>query len=1375
MGATSMTKAVLIVVSDGFGGYGDFLFALKLSQELKKQFSKDSDTPPLIYIVTQDTGREKIRHLGGDVEFGVDILTPDELKLRVNSSNPNERLDVGEIFEGPVFKSELIEKINNALIGHSPVSLTMLPEYGYYQNSSVIKEHSYYRKKLKQIQLHQVLYSGFDAGHEEGIILTDSLTVPSEPTRMFQELDLEIKDIIGDIEAYQKTTELSMQYSHDKYSSKLTQHYLEVHREYYSQQNKNQDVLLVGTNLDKKRAALTKMKDQLIADGFQRITFYNTSTKTEDVIYDSGQPGKYYRGIYVRGMSHKSMIACTALSGPLMGATGDQSLGEALSANKVIIYETLAHKQKLIRHYNKEIIEQSKDDPNITELLTLLRSDKYKTINYQRLGVLLRDPSVMGYFSTLNHDVIFKKNLICTISRSSITATRIHITNLLKNNQINEALNVCDLALEKYNINLISEFTEQDLASYDLNAEAILKFKSSFLPIQYEAILKRIAPLIRSNDYWEINNCLNGQKPPLSIMDLYTQQPANSPNRLEKEQMIEINIMSLLSRRKSAEIIRFLENLTPPLGILHALHADRYQHQLLEKEIYKIHIAQLILHNNYEEAYNFFERTLKTRFTTDILDVLTSLNLFTPPNEKETYMKYFGYMVLQNKQNQSKEYSLLLKNAPQKLYQIIRTNMNGYDKKTILTNFICSLLSPSSKDGNLKYNGQHVQLVYDILNDYPQDISLFDDTMLKPFKSLQKLLRGLLDSPELMPTHEDILFILQNTNHLSDCILNEPPNEASALKIINHVDFKLNASCQISEISLLEQALDNQCYDVATALIRNTRTSGDIDILCRTLQKKDSSGQTYLTQLQKNKSARNEPVIGLACYLSTVNRLSQYKPKDKSNALRHQSFQELIKTYENTALDYDHDAFIGLLLINMEDIKSTYKQPFFSPKGQIFGNNLYKICKTALNDLGIELTQLNSESRSKYTAALTKIINQDPNLRVNIPILKSIAHEAHVALPKCEPMVSTEDAKDILNNHNQSNDPTILKSSPDATCFYKLNPKAIGQGNWGTVFQAEQYTRDQSSVPPPIAVKKMRIKDHNILTMEHRLFQKVYPSNYFDQFTDDKSSYLIMPLFQGVQLDKYLDSHSEMSLPLKDRGLMAVELLSDLAKMHEKGITHNDLKTKNILYDPAEHKIHIIDFGCAQDISKPDRLKYEDIDSSIFAFEFPPEYIDGVEANPALDVYAMTPILAEVLGIDKQTIVQTRLIAALTTVDNKLSKMIWDSFNQTEILGDAFFQTPLRDHIHEDEFLKFVKAYTNTQYDFSSYKHQVGPDVIKLLNEMQAHDPKKRPTAQECFTRLNQLFSYNSKENINKLRVELTNLKTNESGSITHTSTKLRF
>ncbi|MGQ3889511.1 protein kinase domain-containing protein [Legionella sp. CNM-1927-20] len=38
--------------------------------------------------------------------------------------------------------------------------------------------------------------------------------------------------------------------------------------------------------------------------------------------------------------------------------------------------------------------------------------------------------------------------------------------------------------------------------------------------------------------------------------------------------------------------------------------------------------------------------------------------------------------------------------------------------------------------------------------------------------------------------------------------------------------------------------------------------------------------------------------------------------------------------------------------------------------------------------------------------------------------------------------------------------------------------------------------------------------------------------------------------------------------------------------MHKKDICHIDLKAKNILFDPQDKNMHIIDFGCAEDIKQ---------------------------------------------------------------------------------------------------------------------------------------------------------------------------------------------
>jgi hypothetical protein len=69
-----------------------------------------------------------------------------------------------------------------------------------------------------------------------------------------------------------------------------------------------------------------------------RIIFYHADSGAEECIFDAGSPGKVYRAMYTPGMSHQSIMACTALSGKLIGTTGDRSFGKAVSSDKLTSY-----------------------------------------------------------------------------------------------------------------------------------------------------------------------------------------------------------------------------------------------------------------------------------------------------------------------------------------------------------------------------------------------------------------------------------------------------------------------------------------------------------------------------------------------------------------------------------------------------------------------------------------------------------------------------------------------------------------------------------------------------------------------------------------------------------------------------------------------------------------------------------------------------------------------------------------------------------------------------------------------------------------------------------------------------------------------------
>ncbi len=416
---TRMSKTILIAVSDGFGGYGDFLFALKLAAQLQKHYFAESENnnAPSVYIVTQPSGKQKIQTLKGDDEFRIGVLTPAELKMLVEK----QEIEIGTLLEGPVFKSELIDAIDDALAtAPDPIPLTMLPEYGYLNGSdhtAILELHRNYRQQmLKHITYSNMVLSGFNAG-EHGILLSDELITPKPKNESIAQLDDKIKQALknkalGDdhtIPEYLQQTDLYFQYSHDSYSTHYENltgnhavyHFLNLHQAFVQHQEKNQAVIMVGKRKDHKLNALLALYDNLIADGFEKITFLNADTQEEMVLYNSGKSGKIYQGIYTSNMSHSSMIACTALSGVLMGATGDQSFGEAVSRNKVIVYECLKHKENFIASFNQALMNIV---PNveIDAILDLLRTASTNA-EYQNLAQALHKHHtlLMALYETL--------------------------------------------------------------------------------------------------------------------------------------------------------------------------------------------------------------------------------------------------------------------------------------------------------------------------------------------------------------------------------------------------------------------------------------------------------------------------------------------------------------------------------------------------------------------------------------------------------------------------------------------------------------------------------------------------------------------------------------------------------------------------------------------------------------------------------------------------------------------------------------------------------------------------------------------------------------------------------------------------------------
>jgi serine/threonine protein kinase len=64
-------------------------------------------------------------------------------------------------------------------------------------------------------------------------------------------------------------------------------------------------------------------------------------------------------------------------------------------------------------------------------------------------------------------------------------------------------------------------------------------------------------------------------------------------------------------------------------------------------------------------------------------------------------------------------------------------------------------------------------------------------------------------------------------------------------------------------------------------------------------------------------------------------------------------------------------------------------------------------------------------------------------------------------------------------------------------------------------------------------------------------------------------------------LDEYLESLNDERLPEREAALIFKNILHGMYYLHKQGICHRDIKLGNILIDPRDYSVKIIDFGFA--------------------------------------------------------------------------------------------------------------------------------------------------------------------------------------------------
>jgi serine/threonine-protein kinase len=200
--------------------------------------------------------------------------------------------------------------------------------------------------------------------------------------------------------------------------------------------------------------------------------------------------------------------------------------------------------------------------------------------------------------------------------------------------------------------------------------------------------------------------------------------------------------------------------------------------------------------------------------------------------------------------------------------------------------------------------------------------------------------------------------------------------------------------------------------------------------------------------------------------------------------------------------------------------------------------------------------------------------------------------------------------------------------------------RKIGEGNMGAVYEAEQPQMGRT-----VAVKVLRTDPEVMLRFEREVqasgsLNHANVVTVFDSgLTEDGRGYIAMEYLPGESLGHYLDRQG--ALPVERSLELWTQAVRAMSAAHAKGIVHRDLKPDNLFlatrtsdegHAGTETVLKVLDFGIAKFQKRAMPAKGTAPGMVIGTMQYmAPEQMQGAEADPRADVYALGLILVEML------------------------------------------------------------------------------------------------------------------------------------------------
>jgi eukaryotic-like serine/threonine-protein kinase len=187
----------------------------------------------------------------------------------------------------------------------------------------------------------------------------------------------------------------------------------------------------------------------------------------------------------------------------------------------------------------------------------------------------------------------------------------------------------------------------------------------------------------------------------------------------------------------------------------------------------------------------------------------------------------------------------------------------------------------------------------------------------------------------------------------------------------------------------------------------------------------------------------------------------------------------------------------------------------------------------------------------------------------------------------------------------------------------------LGRGNMGVVYKAKDTLLDRT-----VAVKTIILSEdpHERAQYEARFHQEAkaaggfsHPNliTIFDAGREGNVAYMAMELLDGIELR---DLMKDRRLPLPQALDIIAQVADGLAFVHERGITHRDIKPGNVMIMP-DGRARIMDFGIA-------RMRVSEIETQAGTIlgsprYMSPEQVTSQRADHRSDIFSLGVVLYE--------------------------------------------------------------------------------------------------------------------------------------------------